>query len=238
MTAKTISSLAIFFLCALYINSLLHSEIALANQCIEHNSIEPLRSKIPSPHGTYDAFTSKKKKFIYFRIFKAASGTLTHFFRDQVADLKQSHPSKISQGTKDYFKFAFVRNPWDRIVSCYFHKVVTKADPSFARCFDKSFDFFVDYIASKDLTTANRHLRLQTRLIPYQHCDFIGKIDNFAEDLQYISDHLGLEMIAITPRHKTEHDHYSAYYTPRTRKIIARKYREDIEVFGFKFETE
>lgn len=205
----------------------------MIDEFLLEDSISRNRSRM-----SYDIYSSTEKQFAFFRVFKVASGTLTHFFNDQVPDLISSRPNEIPKEFKNYFKFAFVRNPWDRIVSCYFHKVMTEDDLAFQECFGKDFDYFVDYINQLDLITANRHIRLQTRLIPVKSCDFIGKADNLVNDLQYVCNVLGLEMAEISHRHKTDHAHYSTYYNPRTKKIIAKKYKEDIETFGFTFETE
>ena len=185
----------------------------------------------------YNVHASKEKKFIWFRVFKVASGTIRGVLKSQVSDLTQSRPAKISSEYKKYFKFAFVRNPWSRVLSCYFHKILTKKSKEFEACFEKDFDFFVDYISKIDLSTANAHIKLQTKLIPIHQCDFIGKMENLAEGLQYVCDQIGIEMQELGHRHQTDHAHYSTYYTPRTRQIIARLYREDIETFGYEFEN-
>jgi len=192
----------------------------------------------PLKRVKYNAFSSDEKKFIWFKVYKVASTTLTNFFEAQTPDLVRSQPKgRVSKKFKNYFKFAFVRNPWDRIVSCYFQKVVTKRYDLFEECFDKDFDFFIDYINKLDLTIANPHIRLQTRLIPVEECDFIGKLDNFVSDLQYVCSVIDLDMTNLLNSNKSEHKHYSTYYTSKTQQIIADKYKEDIDIFGFTFEV-
>ncbi|MFI0434185.1 MAG: sulfotransferase family 2 domain-containing protein [Parachlamydiaceae bacterium] len=187
--------------------------------------------------NTYNMYSSHKHRFLWLRVFKVASSSTRVFLKKNVEDLTQSRPTRLPKKFKDYFKFAFVRNPWDRVVSCYFHKVVTKEIPLFKECFDKDFDFFVDFINKTDLRTANAHIRLQTKLIP-KGLDFIGKLDTFDQDFQHVCDVIGIEYHGLTHEHQTQHAHYSSYYTPRTRRIIAKKYEADIKAFGFKFETE
>lgn len=185
----------------------------------------------------YNIKVSEEKEFVWFRVFKNASGTIWEALSPEVPDLKGKKPTKYPSEYKDYFKFAFVRNPWDRIVSCYFHKIVTEKSGEFSACFGKSFEFFVDYISKIDIANANPHIKLQVRLIPPVHqCDFIGKIDNFEEDFKFVCDAIGIEMRDLGNKHETEHFHYSKYYNKRTRKIIADLYEEDIKTFGFEFE--
>ncbi len=184
----------------------------------------------------FDAYLSPSSKFVYFRIYKAATGTLTHFFNDQVHDLESQRLYSVPDCLKRYFKFAFVRSTWDRILSCYMDKVASKKDPAFSDCFDRDFEFFIDYIDGLDLSNANRHIALQTDLIPYRECDFIGRFERLEEGLAYVCSVLDIPMKEPDHRHPSVHAHYSQYYTERMRKIIARKYRKEIKVFGFKFE--
>lgn len=186
----------------------------------------------------YKAYSSKEMQFVWFRVYKVASTTLLDFFEKDVPDLTKSRPEKgLPKKFMKYFKFAFVRNPWDRIVSCYFQKIVTKKYPLFQACFDKDFEFFIDYINRLDVSKANAHIRLQTKLIPVHLCDFIGKLDHFEEDLKYVTDVIGIKMPLLSCKNKSEHAHYSTYYNDRTRQIIAEKYKEDIDAFGFTFEA-
>jgi mRNA-degrading endonuclease YafQ of YafQ-DinJ toxin-antitoxin module len=248
MSLKTLPSLFLFFLITSFNAYSLENvpDYAIALEELEdvlgnlQNDID--LEKIFRTHGLkgrqwYNVHSSDEKQFVWFRVFKVASGTIRSVLRKGTPDLTQSRPEIVPKKFKNYFKFAFVRNPWDRLLSCYFHKIVTKKSQEFKECFDKDFEYFVDYISKLDMKTANPHIRLQTRLIPVDQCDFIGKLDNLVNDLQHICDVLGIEMAELRHKHKTEHAHYSTYYTPRTRKIVAEKYKEDIETFGFEFET-
>ncbi len=200
-------------------------------------SAVPLEAQRHNPEK-YNVYSSDTKQFVWIRVFKVASGSIRDVLRGDVSDMTQSHPKRLPEKYDNYFKFSFVRNPWDRILSCYFHKILTKKAQDFRKCFDKDFEFFVDYISRLDVANANPHIKLQTRLIPVEECDFIGKMENFSEDFKYVCDVIGVKYNVVPHKHKTDHAHYSTYYTPRTRQIIAEKYKEDIKAFGFTFETE
>jgi sulfotransferase famil protein len=184
---------------------------------------------------------SKKHKFLWFRVAKVGSTSIKAVFKDNQVEL----PIKSEQFTfnptkyKEYFKFAFVRNPWDRVVSCYSQKVENK-NPKWAfyygECFDKGFDYFVDFIDKKDLHTADRHIRLQTELIPVQEVDFIGRLESFNQDLNTVLRFIGLKEKKIPKKNSSNHAHYSQYYNEITKEIIRKKYQSDIEAFGYQFE--
>jgi hypothetical protein len=191
---------------------------------------------------TYLVGISKKHKFVWFRVAKVGSSTIRSVFRKNHVKMPiysedfSFNPEKY----KDYFKFAFVRNPWARIVSCYCQKVENKTSNwkhYYGECFDKGFDYFVDFVAKKDLTTADRHIRLQTSLIPVNEVDFIGRLENFEEDFKYVLKVLKLDNRKIPKKNSSNHAHYSRYYNERTKEIIAQKYKADIEAFGYQFEV-
>ena len=122
--------------------------------------------------------------------------------------------------------------------SCYLNKVVTEDHAPFSKCFQKSFDDFVDFIARQNLAWADVHIRLQVKLFPADQVDFIGRFEYFEDDLRTILKKIGIAPFEIPHRNATSHEHYSRYYTKRTPDIIARKYKADIETFGYQFESQ
>ena len=66
----------------------------------------------------YYILENEKYKFLWFVVPKSASRSVRNFFSNigeefAAETLKTFHKSKY----EDYFKFAFVRNPWARLVS-------------------------------------------------------------------------------------------------------------------------
>lgn len=131
-----------------------------------------------------------------------------------------------------------MRNLWDRVVSCYINRVVKKPHRAFKECFGKDFDTFVKYIERQNIRIADRHIRAQTALVPLNHVDFIGRFENFEDDLKHVLNVLGMNDVEIPHKNPSFHEHYSTYYTEETKNIIARIYEDDINTFGYQFETE
>jgi hypothetical protein len=69
--------------------------------------------------------------------------------------------------------------------------------------------------------------------------DFIGRFENLAQDISHVFDKLGLEasQLEIPHENRSAHSHYSEMYTPETREIVRKRFRRDIEFFGYEFET-
>jgi|TARA_Y100000034_G_scaffold38117_1_gene46826 chondroitin 4-sulfotransferase 11 len=67
--------------------------------------------------------------------------------------------------------------------------------------------------------------------------DFIGRFENLQEDFNVVCDKIGIDarplphLSASKPKIKP----YRQYYTEKTKKIVAEKYKKDIEYFGYKF---
>lgn len=187
----------------------------------------------------YNISVSDTPQFVWFRVAKVGTRTIYQALRDNnvrftINGYQQTFDPKKY---KDYFKFAFVRNPWDRVVSCYFDKVVSKCHKRFKECFGKDFEYFVHYLTRQDLANADAHIRLQTKLIPMNHVNFIGRQETMVEDLQHVLQTLGLQNLHVGHKHKSAHEHYSHYYNERTKAIIARLYKADIDAFGYQFEN-
>jgi hypothetical protein len=139
----------------------------------------------------------------------------------------------VGQQTFDcYFKFSFVRNPWDRAVS-YFH---------YAPFGEKAGIPFGKFIEDLGARRAAGDLRFeqQVRFVCDREgrclVDFIGRFENLQEDFAKICDRLklGAQSLSHTnaaPARKP----YREYYDAKTRELVAALFREDIERFGYTF---
>ena len=70
--------------------------------------------------------------------------------------------------------------------------------------------------------------------------DFVGRFENFQTDFGIICDRIGIDQQKIKPlnriMNRSNHKHYSEYYTPETRAIVQHLYQRDIDCFNYKFE--
>ena len=141
---------------------------------------------------------------------------------------------------KNYFKFAFVRNPWDLLVSLYFHYVrincmhltfeeflgqtLAIKDP-FSRG-DNKYDLHYNSLTNMDWVADENGNQL---------VDFIGRFENLQEDFNTICDKIGIPRQELPHKNKTNHKHYTEYYDDETRDLVEEKYAKDLEYFGYKF---
>lgn len=124
----------------------------------------------------------------------------------------------------DYFVFSFVRNPWDRAVSRIMYR-----NKRFKRPMEISLQLL------KEECCINKPLCEDLMLKRKCVVDFIGRFENLQEDFNIVCDKIGIPRQKLPHENKSNHKHYTEYYDDETRQLVAEKYAEDIEYFGYKF---
>ena len=201
---------------------------------------------------------SPERRILFVHIQKTGGSAVAQLLKAGIPDLQSylgTHdPASAARdalgGEYDsYYRFAFVRNPWGRLVSWYamirqragvrpinrLWRYVLESSSSFEEFIlhctaaiddvdgRKSFaDNQLDYISDE----AGRPI-----------VDFVGRYERFGDDLRTVLDRIGLPGVEIPHVNRSSHAHYSTYYTPRTRDIVAERYARDIRAFGYTFET-
>jgi len=137
-----------------------------------------------------------------------------------VRDYLRRYPAEF----KNYFKFTFIRNPWDKVVSQYFfQKKVKNLKVSFEQFVYKPtgrvFQNQLDWI------TLNGEMAV----------DFVGRFENLQTDFDIVCNKIGHDRLWLPHIHKSNRRHYSQYYNKETRDYIGRLYSQDVEYFGYKF---
>ena len=135
----------------------------------------------------------------------------------------------FGEGINHYYTFAFVRNSWDRVVSLHTYMHTHEG-------FNESFDEFVEKLATrKDTCRYTTKLQLDYIRDSHRNIDFVGRFENLEEDFAKVTKHLGLDVKPLGKENKTRHSRYRDYYTPKTKDIIYKMFKEDIEHFGYEF---
>lgn len=146
---------------------------------------------------------------------------------------------------KKYFKFSFVRNPWDRLVS-WWTMIDSQYRPKYERGVKlnnfmtyviTNADSFEAFLYCREMIndyTGRRSVGMnQSDYIP-EDVDFIGKFENLHLDFAIVAQRIGLN--ARLPHIKTtRHAHYRDFYTDKTAALVADLYYKDIERFKYRF---
>lgn len=151
------------------------------------------------------------------------------------------------------YRFAFVRNPWDRLVSWWSmietfrpqHEQGRRTNNFFSYVFSNSRNF-EEFIVNctDDIEDDNGWKCVLRNQIDYMvdergapMVDFVGRFENLDEDFNHVLANAGWEPRALRHHNKTAHRPYQDYYSPRTREIIEKAYATDIAAFGYRFES-
>lgn len=175
---------------------------------------------------------------------------LAHLMAAEYVRLGYTSQSEFS----NYYKFAFVRNPFARLVSEWKYRNHDKS---------MSFKTFVmtNLPPKSSYTDAYRHIIPQYNYV-YDNkgellVDYIGKLENFQKDFDHICSNLditdsSLPHINSTNRtnktglrdklknllklKNTQQNHYSDYYDDELVGVVSDMYKKDLEAFEYSFE--
>ena len=191
-----------------------------------------------------------KKKFIFIHIPKTAGHSIDTMFLDLgLVDEGLWHYTSLEMIKKfnrkmwdEYFSFSIVRNPWSRFLSEYIWQggnfktaIETKwgnKDISFEDFCKSDFSWYPEYEKSCLCKTQYSYLVDNKRNICVKK---IIKFENLQEEFLDVFNKIDIPKIKIPHRNKTEHRPYWEYYNDETKEIVAERFKEDIEFFGYKF---
>lgn len=157
----------------------------------------------------------------------------------------------------NYYKIAFVRNPFDRIVSCYEDKVLKPKQHHglyyfstgynnvllkilYGSKFHEKMSFleFASLVARIPDTISDVHFRSQysflhknNKIIP----GYIGKFESMTEDWDSITHDFNVGELPV--KNKSQRNTWQNYYVSREIiDLIAKRYNKDIQAFGYQDE--
>jgi len=141
----------------------------------------------------------------------------------------------------DYYKFAFVRNPWDLQVSMY--HFILKETQHIHHQTVKAMESFSDYLHWM-MATKKPFAKGATKFQKQMLCDeagnvlvdFIGRYENLSVDFNYVSQHLNIQS-TMPHLNQSKHRDYRCYYDNQSCALVADYFKEDIALFGYEFES-
>ncbi|MDN2566005.1 sulfotransferase family protein [Aquibium sp. A9E412] len=150
----------------------------------------------------------------------------------------------------DFYKFTFVRNPFERLLSCYLDKIVgsapekTQVDGYWTRTHgaakeNYSFSEFVEAVANTNDNARDKHWRTQCRvtMVGYIDYSFIGRFETLAQHLNQVQrvGRIDFRDVAEVSPHKTgASTKLKEYYTPEIVEKVVDIYEPDFERFKYK----
>ena len=227
-----------------------------------HNNVKITRYKLQTVTDE-PMLISDSHKFIFLRMRKVASTSMQAILRPlcvPVAEGKLAHIKSRArlewdyhhyvprahenilaakrrmpaEKFENYFKFAFVRNPWERLVSEYEFILNRPEHGRYKRVNGlKDFDGFIHMqIPRPDAYQLNMLSDQRGRLL----MDFVGHLENLDRDWQTVCEKIGIAHHALPHKNVTERQPYQAYYDKQSIQLVAKHWAREIELFGYDFE--
>lgn len=133
-----------------------------------------------------------------------------------------------------YYKFAFVRNPWARLVSSYFwRQQLPKERPVIP------FKIFIENARIAVVSGQYYEHEFADHFIPQteftRDADDVFKFEFFENGMRSIAAKLSMKLSALEGKPARPYDRYWEHYDSYTRSIIADIYRDEIERFSYEF---
>ena len=220
---------------------------------------------------------SDEYQFIFLHVAKTGGRSINQSLRERLGDEGQFFTAQINSDintldrmlgleAKDlageekwhkYFKFAFIRSPYDRAVSIYeniMQDYKRNLDNPRKRQTDKgkllesilsnisvryedfTFDIFCTAVL-RDRALDNYHWDKQVNAVTDGKgsiiFDFLGRYENLQMDFDIACENSGLPKYQLPHYNKTRRKDLNAYLTPVAKNILNQVYADDFEALGY-----
>ena len=179
----------------------------------------------------YDSF-SFSKSHVYDKIRYLLNTYPKIYSKDfqghvKAKDVKKMLPAKIFE---NYYKFGFVRNPWDWQVSLYTFMLKEKKHHQHALVNSfKNFDDYIDWRIHNDLTLQKSFFYSNDECL----MDFVGKFENLEEHFLGICNILNIDAKLPYLNKSRVDNRFINFYSANSIEMIHQAYKDDIELFGY-----
>ena len=200
---------------------------------------------------------SHSHKFVFFAVPKTATHAIRQALRQQLTEgdweqqtlfgqqflpmpelaalghghisAQQLKPHLAPDVWETYFKFAFVRNPFDRFVStCFF---LNRGTPNF----ENSALSFMKAALGRPRFRGRVLVKPQADLLTDDlggiAMDFVGRYETLQASFDEICERIGIPSSNLPRKNVSEHRSYDQYYDEALKQQVADFYRDDLRLF-------
>lgn len=140
---------------------------------------------------------------------------------------QHSGADKAVQIFPEFYSWAFVRNPFDRVVSSWLKRQKDGQGDT-----DGSFENWVDNGCAGP-ATYNQMVDILCDSSGNILCDFVGRYENLNEDWKKVADHLGFDDELPHLNQSYPHQYQDYYKSDETRRKVVDKFYDDFQVFQY-----
>lgn len=145
--------------------------------------------------------------------------------------VQQLQPLLPREQWDGYFKFAFVRNPYDRFVStCFFLRRNAPGMEQHATAFMKQAIVTPRFRQRILVRPQGTLLKNEAGSVAL---DYVGRFETLQQSCDEAFARIGLPVAQLAKRNVSKHGDYSGYYDEPLRRAVADFYQDDFALFGY-----
>lgn len=194
--------------------------------------------------------------FVFIHIYKCGGMSMRKVIQENLNSVEIGMSHYTAKEMKDFcysngghffwktaFKFSFVRNPFDWVVSLYEFIKANETHPNHDETKNMNFEQFciwnVNSIKNKKNNFNGNFNTLTEFLFEDKDLlvDYVGKIENYNEDANAIFKRLGIPQnkVPLINENKNRDKNYRNYYTDKSIQIITDAFYYDLVNFNYQF---
>ena len=133
-----------------------------------------------------------------------------------------------------YFKFAFVRNPFDHLLSLYLYTCKHPKQVGHAAAIrHPDFKAYVRNEIPDEPQSPGPQSNLIADADGRLLVDFIGRYETLEADFAKVCERIGARDVSLVRSNVTEHGPWTSYYDRATFDRVRRRYQHDLAAFGY-----
>ena len=203
----------------------------------------------PSDKGSFSLKSFDEHQSLFIHITKTAGTSVAKSLFNYLPYHYTAIEYRVIYGRKKfntYFKFAFVRNPWDRLYSAYRYLKSggwNEKDREWAETHLSVYEDFNHFIKEwLSIENINNHLHFRPQ---YEFIcdnkkniliDYIGYFENLSEDYDVIRKKISTGKPLGTHNTNPSAVTYKDIYDATSIRIVESVYKTDIQIFGYSFD--
>jgi len=194
---------------------------------------------------------SPKYKVAFVAIPKNASKTMREYFYKNDPDFRETdrihgdfEPDFVPKG---YDTFAIVRNPWDRLVSCYEFLLQHRNGRDtygldFCEWVERAHVILGGMLSDEKSITKKEQAEW---LMPFidgtpamasrQKVEHVLTFENLEQEFAEFAELRDMPPEIGVKRHVSKHSHYRTYYDPETADVVKDRFVFDREFYGYEY---
>jgi chondroitin 4-sulfotransferase 11 len=206
-----------------------------------------------------------KYKFLFIHIHKTAGSSIRNTLLSLPESYYLGHDHSFVKDIniedyENYFKFAIVRNPWERLVSWYFSILNLRSSNNFKTYITKNSNNFSEFLNCTDVIWENSNMNFKksknnkySKIEYYKSIsfnqldyvsdknqkiaiDYIGRFEKLNESWQEVCSNIGLNLILRKDKIGNYKRDYRSFYSDKNDIEKVRKiYFKDINYFKYEF---